>query len=279
VVNQQAPVRFCVLQNAERFELFRVQMTGDGSVIIIVQPEDSFDGLAQGVATPFLLTGAGRPDEVRFTIHPSLGRDGLSITSNTRSNGRKITSKLLLDATVETLFALITTKFFPTMTERSKVSGQNSGIIDAARLSDADSTSVICSIVITACGVDSGKVPGYALTYTEIGCFRINVYTTYVNFAGKHLACDYTPATFSPQVDRAPLGHVNLGKTPNGRKDKLSSELLHSANVVSAVILNTIVTEHPEHREVLQMRFYFHPSAADLRLGRMERYLKSGSRW
>lgn len=102
--------RYCFSQNGNLYQAFSTQLTNDSSIIISIRADDRFNGLAAVTGESLIKFGVSAAED-RITVHPSVGRAGVSITHNTRVAGRHITAKLLVDATVETLISVPLTKF------------------------------------------------------------------------------------------------------------------------------------------------------------------------
>lgn len=84
--------RFLVQEDGLFYELFTLKrVMKDGTAFVQVRPDDNFDGLSEKPLEPAKLGGVGKAAEFRFSLHPSIGNDGLTACyRNQKANPRLI---------------------------------------------------------------------------------------------------------------------------------------------------------------------------------------------
>lgn len=262
--------RFCVKQDGDLFSLFWMQENRDGTVAIYTATEDSHEGFSEGFGKKKLFREAGSASQRKFSVHPSIGRDGITITSQVILNNKKIRSKLLVDSDLPNLVSRIFTYLCPIMNERSAIDlkSKRGNMIEIANFSRNDKTAVIFSIVVTGKACRPVDIPGFHLTNFEISHFNFGIYVCYLNFPATDLGVMNTQMTFSPQVDNLPMGNVNMIKSPNEKLQFLPDFVRDSALRVAEHAIDINAERFPVLSGMRDIPIYFHPNLQDLRNGR-----------
>jgi hypothetical protein len=259
--------RFLVREDGLFHELFTLQrLMKDGTVSVLIRPDDNFGGLSDAPFGPPRLGGAGVLAEFRFSLHPSIGKDGLSVTTNVRHDGRKITGKLLVDADVSTLRRY----FFGKLVHRSSGGGMmapSAHDVVLGGYDQADATSLIYLLVATARGLEVGPVGGFRYSTHDIGLFTVHIYTCYTSIQTSNSVAE-TPLSFSPQLNQEKLGDRHHGKLPNETVEDVRTELLNAITTIGHRSLDRHIKEHPGLEFLRNVPLWFYPSVEDLAIAR-----------
>ena len=262
--------RFCLRQNGDLFSLFSVEENSDGTLAIYTTTEDSHEGFSEGFGTRKMFRETGSASQRKFSVHPSIGRDGITITHQIALNKEKFRSKLLVDSDLSNLIARVCTYLCPIMNERSLVNlkTKKGNLIEVANISLDDKTSIIYSIVVTGKACPAVAIPGFHRMEFEFEHFNFNVYICYLNLPAADIGIMNTQMTFSPQIDGNPTGDTNMIKSPNEEFRFLPDLVRQSALRVANRAIDIYVERFPILASMKEIPLYFHPSLDALRKGR-----------
>ena len=265
--------RFCVNQDGVLFSLFSLEENSDGTVAIYTTTEDSHEGFSDGSKTEKVFRETGSASQRKFSVHPSIGRDCITITHQVKLNKEHFRSKLLVDADLENLVARVCTYLCPIMNERSNVDLKlkKGNIIEIANFSINDKTAIIYSIVVTGKNSLPINISGFHLINFEISYFNFNIYVSYLNFPAADIGVMNTQMTFSPQIDGKSTGSVNMIKSPNEELRFLPDMVRESGLRVVNHATDIYVKRYPVLAYIKEIPLYFHPSLDSLRRGRSVR--------
>lgn len=265
--------RFCLRQNGDLFSLFSVKENSDGTLAVYTSTEDSHEGFSEGFETKKLFRETGSASQRKFSVHPSIGRDGITITCQVVLNSEKFRSKLLVDSDLPNLIARVCTYLCPIMNERSLVDlkTRKGTLVEIANLSRDDKTSIIYSIVVTGKFCPPTAIPGFCRTEFEFEYFNLNIYLSYLNFPAADVSVMNSQMTFSPQIDSKPTGSMNMIKSPNEELRFLPDLVRQSAFRVANRAIDIYVRRYPLLASIKDIPLYFHPSLDALRKGRAAR--------
>ncbi|WP_150126985.1 hypothetical protein [Sphingomonas panacis] len=269
---ESSVARFCIRQDGTLFEIFAMRETSDDTVIISMTPEDNFEGWTNTIGGDPIFMEVGKEDESRFSLHPSIGRTGLSFTTNQRINGKKFTGKLLLDATVDDFATYLYSCVCPIMNVSGKIVDEDDiSIKEIGAMQSSDFTSLVYSISVTSKNYDLPNSPSLTFFLHETKYFKIWISVSYLNVSFGLFGGGMTVQTFSPQVDKIPLGDINMKMSRTLKPEEIPETVIDFSQRLSAHLAIKYAEAHPEAAGILSIPLWFHPTIDDLHLGRRER--------
>lgn len=262
--------RFCIMQDGDLFSLFSIEENRDGTVAIYTATEDHHEGFSEGFGVEKLFREIGSASQRKFSVHPSIGRDGISITHQVILGKQKFRSKLLVASDLENLVARVCTYLCPLMNERSAVNliSNKAELIEIARFSKDDKTGIVYSIIVTGKSCRPIDIPGFHMTGFKIGHFNFGIYVCYLNFPAADVSVMNTQMTFSPQIDGKPVGTVNMTKSPNEELRFLPDLIRDSSLRAARRAIDIYEKRFPALSGIGEVPLYFHPTLQSLRKGR-----------
>lgn len=262
--------RFCIKQDGNLFSLFSIEENRDGTVAIYTATEDNHEGFSEGFGAEKLFREVGSASQRKFSVHPSIGRDGITITHQVILGKQKFRSKLLVASDLENLVARVCTYFCPLMNDKSAVKSayNKDDLIEIARFSKGDKTSIVYSIVVTGRSCRPIDIPGFQMTGFTIGHFNFGIYVSYLNLPAADVSVMNTQMTFSPQIDGKPIGTFNMIKSPNEEIRFLPDSIRSSSFRVAERAIDIYLKRFPTLSWIGETPLYFHPTLQALRNGR-----------
>lgn len=223
------------------YELFTMRwMESDQSVLISLRPEDNHDGLSEGLLRPPILDASSSIKEFRFTLHPSVGKSGLSISKNLNVEQGKVTSKLLVDANKDNIQSYVFTKFVPMPGDgHAPIIMPSQDVILVAKPSLMNS--IIYSFVCTYSGCTLPDIIQHDHYEIDAKEFTVHLYVTYSNVPPIPYGVVLSRGTFSPQLNHVPLGEINKGITANQEFYDIQRDVLAGAEQVSVQTIEGVV--------------------------------------
>lgn len=269
--NKPSVYRYCFSQNGRVYQAFSARLTSDDSIIISIRSDDRFNGLmaATGDALARFHVAA---DEDRISVHPSIGRTGVSITHNTRVAGKHVTAKLLVDATADTLIAVPLTKVQGCVGKHTAPVDDNAEgqRIILGSFTDADYTQLVYSIVILPLNTPAPELDGFSRVDRNIGIFRLSVYYCFPTVPTMGHCAGASPVTFSPQIDKVPIRESISKLTANTNVGEIDGQVFALTNQAMNAAISSLVSEQPAMIKFAQIPMIFCDSVPALRKLRRE---------
>jgi hypothetical protein len=217
----------------------------------------------------------GRVSEDRYSIHPSIGKDAISIKHTERIEGQRITAKLMIDATVENVVAVPFTKAQGCMSPASPILSEDRKgtrvILDS--MNDRDITQVIYTVVVCPAGSFPPELNGFSRVYRNIGSFCLNVYFCFPTQPTLGFCAKVSRYTFPIQIDNVPFGSNVPQPAANLKLSEVDAIVEFQTNQAMHAALNDLVANQPDMRKIYDIRLVYFDTVINLRKYRHRGYV------